>query len=132
MLPKKMKAPTPASKKSKENDIDLKALALDIHKGLVFGSWSLPKEDPTIIKMVFMVLALGDDKLFDSLKKHEVVHVYEYMSKAGPRSINGYPMFLSMHMITKGQWQKLIPLLQELQKQEEQFLGKKEQKNSPP
>jgi len=44
---------------------------------------------------VFMVLLLMESKDIEWLKKARVGLIYEYMDKAAPRSINGYPCFFS-------------------------------------
>jgi hypothetical protein len=56
------------------------------------------------VHMVFMILALGG---LDTLTKEavqEVGIVWEYMSKAAPRSVNGYPCFFSCRLMHRDDW----------------------------
>lgn len=35
------------------------------------------------------------------MRKDEPGMIYEYFSEAGPRSVNGYPTFVSLHMVSQ-------------------------------
>lgn len=92
---------------------DIKQLANDMNKGLVFtdrhisGLNSLP--------MVFMPLAIM------SAKKEwidQVGLIYEYLDKAGPRSINGMPMFMSMKIVPKADVKELYDYMKKYKEAE--------------
>lgn len=87
----------------------LKQLALDIIEDRVFGSWNLPPptsdDDVGALAMTFLPLALG------AAAPEGTVHVYEYLSEAGPRVINGLPCFFSYAPISREDWAKLIQLI---------------------
>ena len=99
---------------------EIKQLALDIRDNKIFGSWAVPAHSTNLLGMIFMPLVLGAEI------PQDVIHVYEYMDKAGPRSINGYPIFFSLLMITKDDYELLVPIVKNLVKQDEEFMGKGE------
>lgn len=105
-----------------KTDEEIRKLALDIVEGQVFGSWMVLPTETHVIGSVFMVLALSGKEYAESLARRKVVHVYEYLDKAGPRTINGYPTFMSHHELTEDDIDKLQPLLERLQKQRKEFL----------
>ena len=96
----------------------LRQLAMDIIEGKVFGTWGIPEsESPNTIGMIFMPLILG------AKVDEGTAHVYEYMSEAGPRSINGYPIFFSCRMLSKTDADALWPLIEEVKQQRDTFLN---------
>lgn len=86
-------------------DEDLKRLAKDLVGNQVFCSDQIKSYD--LVDMVFPILGFMGKGARRQMKKHNVVHVYEYMNKAGPRSVNGMPMFFSCHLLTKQDYLKL-------------------------
>lgn len=102
-------------------DQQIRKLAIDIAAGQVFGSWQVGNVRD--LGMVFMVLALGGEELHESLKVNRTVHVYEYLCEAGPRSVNGMPIFMSMRRVSESEWAKLVPLMQRLEKRQQAFVG---------
>lgn len=81
---------------------------MDFATDKVFCSDQLRETDQA--ELVFMVAGFLDKKALDKLKKDNVVHFYEYMNKALPRGINGKPMFMSCHMLTKKDYAMLRKL----------------------
>jgi hypothetical protein len=49
--------------------------------------------------MVFMPIALGAFSEYSEEARKDIGMVYEYLDKAGPRSINGYPIFFSFRVV---------------------------------
>jgi hypothetical protein len=104
------------------SDDELKKLARDIHAGYVFSDRDIPYPkgigpDETWVadvRMVFMPLALADQEHLDQLQALDVRLIYEYLDKAGPRSINGYPSFMSMNIVTGEEWPRLSTYLRAL------------------
>jgi len=105
-----------------KSDDELKQLARDIHAGHVFTSNHVPFPIETgpdaawasEVQMIFMPLRLADQKALDEMKALDVRLFYEYLDKAGPRSINGYPQFMSMGIVTGEEWPKLQTYLRAL------------------
>jgi hypothetical protein len=57
---------------------------------------------------VFMPLAFMDKKALKSMQREKVDFIYEYLDKAGPRAINGMPMFFSCHILTQPETKKMF------------------------
>lgn len=75
-------------------DSELLDLLHDVRRGAVFGAWALRDGDGTDLAMVFLPIALGAQLPFNTGS------IYEHLDKAGPRSVNGYPCFSSLRVLT--------------------------------
>lgn len=93
-------------------------LALDVLAGRVFGSWMVPGDDLSILRSIFMPVGLGDSSMFPK----DAVAVYEYLDKAGPMAINGYPMFFSCRIMTSEQADQYNAAFEEAKAQQDAFL----------
>lgn len=88
----------PESQLARKSQDELKQLAWDIYGGAVFTDRHLGR--PEDITMVFMVLGMMERKqLLQLQRKDRPGMFYEYLSAAGPRSINGMPMFFSVQLL---------------------------------
>lgn len=87
-MPEEMKPYTPKTEEEHER------LAQDIVAGKVWGPWSIEQQDGTYLDS-FLVWRLMLPELSQWAKEHKITCVYEYLSEAGPRSINGRPVFFS-------------------------------------
>ncbi len=85
---------------------EIKELANDIYKGNVFTDRHIQK--PEDLSTVFMPLIFLEEKDIDDLKKNPPGMVYEYMTEAGPRMINGMPTFWSVRMISQEDTKKVL------------------------
>lgn len=90
---------------------ELRQLALDIVEGRVFDSSQLG-DDAHLMGSVFMPLAFMEPVAKEELETWGLV--YEYMSAAGPRAINGYPMFMSCRVLHRDSVPRLRELVLEL------------------
>lgn len=81
---------------------DLKQLAMDIVEGKVFGTWDMREGDVKLIPNIFM-----PSLFYEGDMPEDTVHFYEYLNLAGPRSINGYPIFHSMYILNKKELEEL-------------------------
>jgi hypothetical protein len=97
-----------------KTDEQLKQLAKDIITGLVFTSNHLPQDDPRLLGIVFMPLVMMNDEQQKDFVAKNPGMVYEYLDKAGPREMNGYPMFMSFQFITIDEYEKLRVFYEEL------------------
>src|SRR3972149_4177761 len=71
------------------SDQEVRQLAEDMFKGLIFTDRNVQiKED---IPKVFVPLMLMGKEFINELQEIPVGMIYEYMDKAGPRSINAMP-----------------------------------------
>jgi hypothetical protein len=89
-----------------KTDEELKEIALGIHKGHIFTDRHVRSAQE--LSLVFMPLIFLKEEQIDKIKKEDIGMVYEYMDKAGPRSVNGMPCFMSMQMITEAEAKTVI------------------------
>jgi hypothetical protein len=87
----------------KRTEADLEQLAQDLVAGRIFTSAQV--KDNSLLNMVFMPLALMGKEAMEQFAANEPFVIYEYIDKAGPRGINGYPSFFSFQYLTKGEWE---------------------------
>lgn len=85
---------------------DLNQLAEDLFHGKVFTDRHV--RDNAHVHLVFIPLALASQEQLDKLREDGVFVIYEYLDKAGGRSVNGYPTFLSFQTLTKDEWIKVL------------------------
>lgn len=105
---------------NQKTDQELKKLAIDIADGKIFTDRHL--RDINQLSMVFMILALMEENDYNSFI-HEVGLIYEYMSEAGPMSINGMPIFMSVRRLSIEEAQKVDSFYKEYMSFKEGFLN---------
>ena len=88
---------------AEHSEVDLKKIAMDIVDGHIFTDRSVDAGDGNILASIFMPIALGAFAEESKEYLEQIGMIYEYMSEAGPRSINSYPMFMSFAMLSKPQ-----------------------------
>jgi hypothetical protein len=93
-------------------DKELKRLAIDIVEGKVYGTFCMNEYDIELLTAIFMPIFFMDEEQRNELCK-DLAHIYEYIDHAGPRSINGHPMFTSMRTLNKQQWAKVCEYIKE-------------------
>lgn len=95
---------------------ELYDLALKCVAGTVIFSQHVPDN---LVSSVFMPLMFMDEAARDEFQKKaesgEVADIYEHLEKAGPRSINGFPMFMSMRTISKADMETLVRMIKKLE-----------------
>ena len=95
----------------------LRQFVIDWCSGRIFSSCHIPEGREKDVRLVFMVLALMD------LKKAEIDSlgiIYEYMSAALSRTINGMPTFMSCRLMHKDDWARAKQaILREEERQKE-------------
>jgi hypothetical protein len=76
---------------------ELKEIALQLYRGQIFTSEHIaPPQQEAMLPMVFLPIVLGG---LATIEPTSIGLVYEYLEKAGPRSINGYPIFMSCKLL---------------------------------
>jgi len=84
------------------SDKELKQVAMDLVDGKIFTDRHFHQgEAARLAQMVFMPLALMDEQQVPLFMAEQPELIYEYYDKAGPRAINGYPIFFSMQWLRK-------------------------------
>lgn len=83
---------------------------LGLCDGKIFTSAHLRDYDP--IEMVFMPLALGAFRDHTENEMKAIIDAtgvfWEWLDRAGPRSVNGLPIFTSMRMLCKSDWERAV------------------------
>ena len=102
-----------------KTDADLRQLALDLVDGRVFTDRQAERE----LSMVFMPLALGALVEWTKEEIMEIGLIYEYLSEAGPRSVNGLPNFFSMKMVNRHDLEPLQKYVNELVDSRKKFMN---------
>lgn len=100
----------------------LRQLAVDIADNKIFTDWNI-KDHNNMTSMVFMPIALGAFAEWTEEEGKEIGMIYEYMDKAGPRSINGMPIFFSLSVINHADADKVASWVKELNEQKRVFVS---------
>lgn len=87
-------------------DEQLKEFVLGLCDGKIFTSEHCRSVDD--IGRVFMIVGLGGLSKLSKEHLNSVGILWEWLDKAGPRSINGMPMFLSVRLMHKEDWARAV------------------------
>jgi hypothetical protein len=104
---------------------ELKKIAIEVVNGRIFTSLSVDQDH--LLPLVFMPLALLSKE--DSLKLRNLPVedqpgiFYAPLEKAGPRSINGLPIFWEVSWIVVGQCEEFLELCRKYQSELERVEG---------
>ena len=89
---------------------ELKEIAIGIHAGTIFTDRHI--KDTNMLTSVFMPIIFG---AFKEAKDIENVGlIYEHLSEAGPRSVNGYPSFMSMNILDHAEAKRVFEMYDKL------------------
>jgi hypothetical protein len=88
----------------KIKDEELKQLAKDCVNGKIFSTDHIPKEDRSKVLSIFAPIGLMDDAQYTEFSRKKPEFIYEYLDKASPTSINGYPIFFSFRYLNKKEY----------------------------
>jgi hypothetical protein len=91
-----------------KSDAEIRKLAEDLYRGLIFTDRHVGDKNPDMIKSVFMPIFFLEEKDIKSLKKAKIGLFFEYYDKAGPMSVNGYPTFFSVQMLSEDDTKRLF------------------------
>lgn len=83
---------------------ELVKIGKDMAQGLIFTSNHIREHDMQDVASIFMPLLFMDEKTAEEFKQTNPFVLFEYLDKAGPRSMNGYPTFFSMGHMNKEEW----------------------------
>lgn len=100
------------------SDEQIKQFGIDLYKELIFTSSQLRNQED--ISMVFMPLLFMDENQMEEFKELKPFVLFEYIHKAGPRSINGYPVFWSFNHATKEEWKKIYDVYSKMKRLEDE------------
>lgn len=77
---------------------EIESLAKSLYKNEIFTDQHVRNQD---LGCVFMVLSLGAFKNFTEEEVSDIGLIYEYLHQAGPMSVNGYPTFFSLNLLSR-------------------------------
>jgi hypothetical protein len=87
----------------------VKDIAMDLYKNDIFVSQQLiDAGQGDLMSMVFMASIFGGPEMVEAYEREGVEVLYEYYSEAGPRGINGYPMFFSHRVLDREDWNRVV------------------------
>jgi hypothetical protein len=95
-----------SDKPAPKSPAELKEIAMGIYKGEIWTDRHC--NSARDVFSCFMVLGLGGKKVAEQMESRKIGLVYEYMSKAGPRAINGMPCFFSCQMLTQNETNEMF------------------------
>lgn len=97
-------------------DEEVKELAMRMYRGDVFTSDMInPVEFDQVLTMIFMPLIFMGKEHIEQCKAQEVTMFWAEMKDAGPRAINGYPIFTSCSFVKKQDHQRVIDKYRQIQ-----------------
>ena len=93
---------------SVKTDKELRELALGIRTGAVFTDKAIHAGEMELLNSIFLPLGLMDEDAFSQLRDQKPKMIYEYISEAGERGINGYPQFTSFKYLSENEFQRFV------------------------
>jgi hypothetical protein len=95
----------------RKSHADLVQLAQDIVSQRVYTSNDLPEGEPSAMTSTFMCLMFLSPENLLAMQEAKVCFFYEYLSEAGPRSVNGRPVFMSFRYLCAEDYEILRPMV---------------------
>lgn len=103
---------------------ELKQIARDLFHGKILTTRHQALIDnPGDISHVFMPLLFLAPELRERFQKQSPAMIFEYLEKAGPRTLNGMPMFMSMQWLDKEEDEKVMEYYRKLKEAEKTAQG---------
>lgn len=90
------------------SDEQLREFVLGIVDRSLFCSLMINPNDLNLLGCIFMPLSLGALKDWSEEETADIGCLYAPMSAAGPRGINGYPMFTMVKLCHKDDWVRAL------------------------
>jgi hypothetical protein len=98
---------------------ELKRFVLDYCDGKIYTLHDVPPVARNCVNIIFLCLALSPPRT-PAEGWESFGTLYEYWDQAGPRSINGQPIFWSHHYMHADDWKRVVPAIQrELKRRKE-------------
>jgi hypothetical protein len=96
-------------------DKELKEIAMGIRAGTIFTDRNIRKQDHYMIGSIFMPIALMDDEDRKEYIASKPGMIFEHISKAAPRAVNGYPIFFTMQTLSYDEADKVCEYFQKIE-----------------
>ena len=101
-----------------QDEEGLRTFVIDFLAGKIFTSAQM--NEGTSIEMVFMPLVFGALADWPREDLEQIGILWEYLDKAGPRSINGLPSFFSLRIMHRDDWERCFnAIVREQERQRE-------------
>lgn len=94
----------------------VKEIAVKYQSGDIFGSWQIAEHDMHLVSSIFMPLVFIDEITRKEFLRDGRLYYYSEMKEAGPRSINGYPMFMSLSSLNLDDVKRVLAKAEAIQK----------------
>jgi hypothetical protein len=105
--------PPPPPKLPSVTDEELRTFVAAFCDGRIFTSAHLSEhEQGSLLGSVFMPLAFGAFEDWSETEIEEIGIIYEYLDQAGPRSVNGRPIFMSFRMLNQTDWKRAVEAIE--------------------
>lgn len=89
-------------------DQELGQLAKRLYRGQIFGSWQVHSRDTKLLTWIFMPLFFMTAEQREELTRDGITHLYGEVDSALERSLNGYPCFASIGLLTQTEYETLM------------------------
>lgn len=103
----------------RKTDEELREFVFDFMAGRIFTSAQIPPSGR--LELVFMPLVFGALHDWPEEDWADIGIIYEYLDKAGPRSVNGCPGFFSMRLMHVDDWERCLKAIQREQGRREEI-----------
>jgi hypothetical protein len=103
------------------SDEDLRQWVLDFLADRVFTSLHIPTGHQDMLGTVFMPLALGGLQKVPEEEIQNIGLFWEYMHTAGPRAVNGLPMFMSMRFMHRDDAERAFKAIDRERKRQQEI-----------
>lgn len=70
--------------------------------------------DKSMLTSVFMPILFFSKEQFEQLQDDPPGIIYEYLDKAGPMAINGFPIFMSLQILNREDTKTMIDLMHKM------------------
>lgn len=86
------------------SDDKLREFVNDFLSNRIFTSAHVKDADVELIPNIFLPLSFGCFSSLQPASLDQIGCIYEYYEKSSPRSLNGYPIFLSFNLLHIDDW----------------------------
>lgn len=93
-----------------------------MNRGQIFTDMHIREADIHLLPCIYMPIALGGLD-FPKEELQKIGMIYERMDRAEPRSINGYPIFLSFKLVSREDADYIVTKAEEFKAAEDKLMG---------
>lgn len=105
------------------SDKKVQEIALGIMNNRYFTSRHIHSSDLHLLSSIFMPLMFMSQEAINKMEEENISLIFEDLSAAGPRGINGYPIFFSMQTLNGNDSKRVFEVYTRLTKAVEETLN---------